>query len=72
MRPLNISGSQAESYYYEHDAVFGQEENSKWHGNLAKQFGLSGQCKKQDFLNIIAGNDPNGKQMKNQPQKSMI
>jgi conjugative relaxase-like TrwC/TraI family protein len=64
MRPLNISGSQAKSYYYEHDAVFGEDgKNSKWYGNLAKQFGLSGQCKKHDFLNIIAGNDPNGNQI---------
>ena len=60
MRPLNISGSQAKDYYYAKDPAFsknGDGLNSCWHGDAARTLGLSGKIKKQDFLNIISGND---------------
>ena len=60
MRPLNISGSQAKDYYYAKDPAFsknGDGLNSCWHGDAARALGLSGKIKKQDFLNIISGND---------------
>jgi conjugative relaxase-like TrwC/TraI family protein len=63
MRPWNISGSQAKEYYYHNDVVFGSKDNSQWHGELAKEFGLSGICEEHDFLNMVAGNDPKGNQI---------
>ena len=60
MRPLNISGSQAKDYYYAKDPAFsknGDGLNSSWHGDAARALGLSGKIRKQDFLNIISGND---------------
>jgi conjugative relaxase-like TrwC/TraI family protein len=63
MRPLNISGSQAKDYYYDKDPLFGDQNNSRWQGGLAGQFGLTGACAEHDFLNAISGNDPKGTQI---------
>ncbi len=61
MRPLNISASQAEKYYYQKDPIF--THNSKWHGSLAEKFKLKGEVLQKDFANIIAGNNLKGNQI---------
>ncbi len=63
MRPLNISGSQAKDYYYDKDVLFGSTDNSRWHGDIADRFDLSGCCDERHFLNLISGNDPDGRQI---------
>lgn len=64
MRPLNISGSQAKNYYYEKDPIFSKDQNSKWHGAIAKEFNLQGRSvQKPAFLNLVSGSDPNGNQI---------
>jgi conjugative relaxase-like TrwC/TraI family protein len=56
-----VSASQAGEYYYEKDPVFapgGKGENSEWDGKLAEYFGLDGRIRKEDFEQVVAGNDP--------------
>jgi conjugative relaxase-like TrwC/TraI family protein len=59
-----VSASQAGEYYYEKDPIFapdGKGENSQWEGRLAEHFGLDGRIRKEDFEQVVAGNDPTGK-----------
>jgi conjugative relaxase-like TrwC/TraI family protein len=64
MRPLNISASQAKDYYYQKDPCFNAPTNSRWHGELAKEMGLSlFTVQPGIFQNIIAGNNLKGKQV---------
>ncbi|KPA16077.1 exonuclease v subunit alpha [Candidatus Magnetomorum sp. HK-1] len=63
MRPINISGSRAINYYYDHDPFFNRvdQKNSLWLGKLSSNFGLTGTISKEDFSKILEGQDLNGK-----------
>ncbi len=63
MRPLPISSADAEDYYYEVDPIFGVKQNSEWQGKLAQKLSLEGPVAEEPFLNLINGNDLNGKQV---------
>lgn len=52
----NISVAHAGSYYQRDD--FPKEGKGEWHGKGASFLGLEGFIERQDFLNIIAGNNP--------------
>ena len=65
MRPLNISPHQAKDYYYQNDPFFSgkNHDNSSWYGKGAKELGLSGTIKKDDFEKIVFGYGPDGKKL---------
>ncbi|MBT6340686.1 MAG: relaxase domain-containing protein [Desulfobacula sp.] len=53
---LNISGSQAQDYYYEVDPII--ESNSQWYGGLSKDYNIENTaCRENHFANLICGND---------------
>ena len=53
---LNISGSQAQDYYYELDPII--ESNSQWYGGLSKDYKIENTaCRENHFANLICGND---------------
>ncbi len=63
MRPRPISSADAGDYYYELDPIFGAKDNSEWQGQLAQQLSLQGEIKEKHFLNLVSGNDLDGKQV---------
>jgi conjugative relaxase-like TrwC/TraI family protein len=63
MRPENISGSQAGTYYFEKDPIFGKGQYSQWEGRLKFYFKLKDPVLKPIFLNLIGGNDLTGNQI---------
>ncbi len=58
MRPLNISFEDAKKYYHEKDPFFNKYGNSKWYGKGCKEFNLSSEIKRKDFLNLLEGRSP--------------
>jgi conjugative relaxase-like TrwC/TraI family protein len=63
MRPWNITPDDAEKYYYELDPFLGVKDNSQWQGALAERLSLKGAVAEEKFINLINGNDLNGKQV---------
>ena len=62
MRPFNVSGSQAITYYYDRDPIFSPQD-CFWHGQGAEELKLRGNIKQADFANLIAGSDKKGNQL---------
>ena len=44
MRPLNISSSQVEEYFYEEDAWSSKDGKSMWHGRMTEEMKLDSVC----------------------------
>ncbi|MBI3813344.1 MAG: relaxase domain-containing protein [Nitrospinae bacterium] len=57
----NISADQAGTYYSK-DSYYTQERG-EWQGKGAEALGLSGEIKKEDFLNLIEGKDTQGNEL---------
>ncbi|MBI3599749.1 MAG: relaxase domain-containing protein, partial [Nitrospinae bacterium] len=57
----NVSVEQAGTYYSK-DSYYTQEQG-EWQGRGAEAMGLSGEIKKEDFLNLIEGKNPQGNEL---------
>jgi conjugative relaxase-like TrwC/TraI family protein len=60
------SAAHAKEYYYEKDPIFapeGKGANSRYFGELAEEFNLTGQVRKRDFMLMIEGIDPRNEKL---------
>ena len=69
LKATKITPAQAE-HYYRQENYYSKEEsqkNSQWYGQGAKNLGLQGNIKGEDFANLLHGNLPNGEKFRSRP-----
>jgi len=62
VKPMKVSASKAEDYYYQADPVYGDGSNGNgvWIGDGASELGLTGTVDLEQFNNLLYGMTPDG------------